>query len=83
MQNSQIMAEQAAEQNKRFSERKKNDTGSMNEASKFAISSNPQVTNSITDSKNVGNLVKLKQLYEKYENFVDKKMLEKILKEKK
>lgn len=81
------MAEQAAEQTKRVKERKKIDPGkeffkTHIEPPNFTIQPNPQMP--ITaESKHIGNLVKLKQLYEKYESFVDKKMLENILKDKK
>lgn len=82
------MAEQAAEQHKRLKEKSKQDihkslskTQVVNKIPKLSTAT---LLNSPTsESKNIANLVKLKQLCEKYENFVDKKMIENILIEKK
>lgn len=81
------MAEQAAEQSKRFKERKKAETAkdfikTQIETPKFNTQPIQQIP-IVDESKQIGNLVKLKQLFEKYENFVDKKMIENILKDKK
>ena len=82
------MAEQAAEQNKRSRDKTKQDAFKslskppiINEIPKLSATSS--LNSPTSESKNIANLVKLRQLYEKYENFVDKKMIENILKEKK
>ena len=82
------MAEQAAEQNKRAKEKTRPDnlkhiSRTSNEAPKFNIPLINFNSNQNSETKNIANLVKLKQLHEKYETFVDKKMIEKILKDKK
>ncbi len=84
------MAEEAAEQaKKKLKEKTKHDAFKsflkapiVNEVPKISTT-NLLLSSPTSESKNIANLVKLKQLYEKYENLVDKKMIENILKEKK
>ncbi len=85
----QIMAEQMAEENQRERFKKQRNTKPKNSASCDQMSM-PKKTETIStglysttkdESKHMANVVKLRHLYEKYENLVDRQMLEKILKD--
>lgn len=85
----QIMAEELAEQQKKDKLGKQNTNG---REAKFQFnvdffSKRANMQNSLTKTHNqseyIANRIKLKYLYETYENLVDKKMLEEIFKQKK
>ena len=79
------MAEQAAEQTRK--NRDKSRQENFKSFTKIQATNEPPKLNTTStqqpESKNIANLVKLKQLYEKYDTLVDKKMIEHILKDKK